>query len=128
MAENRRGWRAWQIDLLCGTNEPGKTLDIVTMGRTGQAMALRAAGLAYCPGAPPAPLPGSDLLRRVYLVDALACRHCGATRRLLAFVTDPSAILRILEHFAKTGRGPPDEHGQARAQTRVVIAEQDPIP
>ena len=50
----------------------------------------------------------AELLRRVYLVDALTCPHCGATRRLLAFVTDQSAIHRILDHLANTGRGPPD--------------------
>jgi hypothetical protein len=51
---------------------------------------------------------------RSYLVDALTCPHCGATRRLLAFVTDPIAIHRILDHLARTGRGPPDEDDPPR--------------
>ena len=60
----------------------------------------------------------AELLRRVYLVDALTCPHCGATRRLLAFVTDQSAIHRILDHLARTGRGPPDEASSPRDSSR----------
>ena len=41
-------WRAWQIDLLCGTDVHGKTLGIVGMGRIGQAVARRAAGFGMC--------------------------------------------------------------------------------
>jgi hypothetical protein len=32
----------------------------------------------------------------VYLVDVLTCPHCKSVRRLLAFITDRDAIVRIL--------------------------------
>ena len=40
--------------------------------------------------------PWAELLRRVYLVDVLLCRHCGAKRRLLAAIHDPESVRRVL--------------------------------
>ena len=48
---------------------------------------------------PPDRVPWAQLLRRVWLVDALRCARCGGRRRLLAEVTEPSAIRAILEHL-----------------------------
>ena len=41
----------------------------------------------------------AELLRRVYLIDVLCCPHCNGRRRLLAFITDPQSITRILAHL-----------------------------
>jgi len=48
----------------------------------------------------------AELLRRVYLVDVLSCPHCKRTRRLLAFITDPLVIGRILQHLGLTTEPP----------------------
>ncbi len=41
----------------------------------------------------------SELLKRVFLIDALVCIHCGGPRRLLTFVSDHDAIQKILLHL-----------------------------
>ncbi len=52
---------------------------------------------------PPSPSPDpyrwSELMRRVFSVDVLHCTHCGGRRKLLAFITDPPIIHRILKHL-----------------------------
>ena len=37
---------------------------------------------------------------RIYESAPLACRHCGAEMRIIAFVTDGVSVRRILEHIA----------------------------
>jgi hypothetical protein len=39
------------------------------------------------------------LLKRVLDVDALVCPGCGAAMVVLAFLTDPPVVRRILEHL-----------------------------
>jgi hypothetical protein len=48
----------------------------------------------------------ASLLRRVYLEDVLAC-PCGGRRRILSDVTEPVAIVAILEHLGLQARAPP---------------------
>jgi hypothetical protein len=38
-------------------------------------------------------------LRRVFAVDVLTCPHCGGHRRLIAQLTDPIVVRRILGHL-----------------------------
>lgn len=47
------------------------------------------------------------LLAKVYEVDPLRCTRCGFQRRVLAVITDPQQVLRILRHLIKTGAAPP---------------------
>jgi len=42
------------------------------------------------------------LLRRIYEVDPLACPRCAALMRIVAVITDPAAITRILVHRARS--------------------------
>ena len=52
----------------------------------------------------------AELLRRIYEVDPLVCPRCGASMRIIAFITEPRVITKILRHLAaKTAdqRGPP---------------------
>ena len=59
----------------------------------------------------------ADLLRRVYLIDVLTCPHCSGKRTVLAFLTEPIAIRRILDHLGlpteaprvASARAPPGE-------------------
>ena len=47
------------------------------------------------------------LLAKVYEVDPLRCARCGSQMRVLAVITDPQQVLRILHHLIKTGAAPP---------------------
>jgi hypothetical protein len=47
------------------------------------------------------------LIRRVFEVDPLRCRKCGAEMRIIAFVTDFHQVQRILEHTAERAIRPP---------------------
>jgi hypothetical protein len=51
----------------------------------------------------------AELIRRVYEVDPLVCPECGGKMRVVAFITDPPVIRRILDHLAHRGvtRAPP---------------------
>jgi len=51
------------------------------------------------------------LLRRILEVDPLLCPSCGAEMRVVAVITDPEVVDRILDHLAKRdpdARAPPD--------------------
>jgi len=41
-------------------------------------------------------------LRRIYEVDPLACPQCAAPMRIVAVITDPAVITRILAHRARS--------------------------
>jgi len=43
----------------------------------------------------------AELLRRIYEVDPLACPRCAAPMRIVAVITDPAVITRILVHRAR---------------------------
>jgi hypothetical protein len=52
----------------------------------------------------------ANLIRRVYEVDPLVCPRCGAEMRVIAFITEPRVIRRILDHIRKrdtASRSPP---------------------
>ena len=46
------------------------------------------------------------MIRRVYEVDPLVCPRCGAEMRVIAFITEPRVIRRILDHLRQRERGP----------------------
>jgi hypothetical protein len=46
----------------------------------------------------------AELLRRVYEVDPLLCPKCGSQMKVIAFITEPQVIRRILDHLKKKGR------------------------
>jgi hypothetical protein len=52
------------------------------------------------------------LLQRTFEVDVLACAHCGGRLRVLAVITEPEPVHRILEHLHMT----PDPTPLARAR------------
>jgi hypothetical protein len=47
------------------------------------------------------------LLAKVYEVDALRCSRCGSPMKVLAVITDPPQVRRILLHLIKIGVAPP---------------------
>jgi len=66
----------------------------------------------------------AELLRRINEVDPLACPRCAAPMRIVAVITDPAVITRILVHRARgverarQSRSPPP--GGSRPATRVA--------
>jgi len=64
--------------------------------------------------------PWATLLRRVFDVDALACPRCLTPMVVLAFITDPQALARILGHLGLP-TSPPD-----LAPARLPIEEEAP--
>jgi Putative transposase len=51
-------------------------------------------------------LPWAELLRRVFLVDVLDCPRCHARMRIVAIVTEPAAVERILRHLGENAQPP----------------------
>lgn len=49
----------------------------------------------------------ASLIAKVYEVDPLVCPHCGSEMKLIAVITDPSEVRKILRHLLKIGRAPP---------------------
>ena len=55
------------------------------------------------------------LLARIYETAPLACPHCGADMRIIAFITDGSSVRRILKHI-----------GEPPAPPRIAPARDSP--
>ena len=47
------------------------------------------------------------LIAQVYEVDPLTCSRCGSPMRILAVITEPEEVKKILRHLLKVGRPPP---------------------
>ncbi len=53
----------------------------------------------------------AELIYKIYEVDPLTCRQCGTQMKIVAFITDPAVIRRILahrKHKASRQRAPPE--------------------
>jgi len=47
------------------------------------------------------------LIAQVYEVDPLTCSRCGSQMQILAVITEPEEVRKILRHLVKIGRSPP---------------------
>ena len=47
------------------------------------------------------------LIRKVYDADPLTCSRCHSPMKIIAVVTDPAQVLKILRHLVKTAKPPP---------------------
>jgi len=56
------------------------------------------------------------LIRKVYEVDPLLCRYCGAEMRIVAFVVEASSLRRLLKGV---GLGPQEAEPLSRAPPGV---------
>jgi hypothetical protein len=54
-------------------------------------------------------IPWAELLAKVYEIDVLvlACPECGGRMQLIAFIAEPTAAKRILDHLGLDSTGPP---------------------
>ena len=53
----------------------------------------------------PRPVPSqgwAEMIRKVYEVDPLVCPRCGGRMRVVAFLTEPAVIDRIIRHLELT--------------------------
>jgi hypothetical protein len=67
-----------------------------------------------CPEEPPCSVSDKEsrctwarLIAQVYEVDPLVCPRCSAPMRILAVITEPEEVRKILRHLVKIGRSPP---------------------
>jgi hypothetical protein len=67
--------------------------------------------------------PWATLLRRVFDVDALRCARCSAPLVVLAFITDPAALVRILEHLGLPTTLPPIAPARLPLETDLPLDE-----
>jgi len=47
------------------------------------------------------------LLAKVYEINPLVCPRCGSEMKIIALITDPAQVRKILRHLVKIGRAPP---------------------
>jgi hypothetical protein len=72
----------------------------------------------------------AELLRRIFEVDPLACPRCQGLMQIVALITDPAVIVRILTHRARV-RDSPHRPGhppprRRRAPTSTAAAPPHP--
>jgi len=65
------------------------------------------------------------LLARIYESAPLACPHCGADMRIIAFVTDGVSVRRILNHIGEPAQ--PPRIAPARGPPPAWEAEAEPL-
>ena len=49
----------------------------------------------------------AKLIAQVYEVNPLVCPRCSAPMRILALISEPEEVRKILRHLVKIGRPPP---------------------
>jgi len=62
--------------------------------------------------------PWAELLKRCFSIDVLTCTGCGGRMRLVALVTEPASIRRLLRGVRETSDAPP------RAGSRPALLEE----
>ena len=64
------------------------------------------------------------MIRKVYEVDSMVCPQCGATMKVIAFLTDYAVVDRIIDHLKLTfvAERPPPPH--IAYQEVLLAAEQ----
>jgi hypothetical protein len=58
----------------------------------------------------------AELLRRDFAIDVLTCPHCGGSRRLIAFLTDPQVVRKILAHIGHPTEPPAPAPARSTAE------------
>ena len=98
---------------------------------SGETGAERASGLdAAAQGQAPTHrrrLAWAQLPRRVLHVDALQCPRCSAAMMVIAFLSDPSVVGRILCHLRLPTMAPPVSPARSPAEERLDVFEWDAV-
>lgn len=107
----------------------GAYSNVARARRARQTAAAGSAGTEVVPSPPAVPVPSdadaralrrrwAQLIRRIFEVDPLVCPRCGATMRIIAFITEPKVIGTILRYLTAKGidaRSPPTAHTDGEA-------------
>ena len=59
------------------------------------------------------------LLERVFAIDVLRCTACGGPRQVIAFLSEPSVVTRILRHLNLPAVPPPLAPARAPPQAQL---------
>ena len=62
------------------------------------------------------------LIARIYETFPLSCPRCQAAMKIIAFITRPDTIARILEHLGEPVRPPPLSPARASPQAELAFA------
>jgi hypothetical protein len=73
-------------------------------------------------------LPWSELLLRVFALDALRCDRCGGRMRILAAIVQPEVIRAILECLRLSSRAPPLTPAPSPEPTDLELGFEEPGP
>ncbi|GAH20361.1 unnamed protein product [marine sediment metagenome] len=47
------------------------------------------------------------LIAKIYETDTMVCPKCASPMKIIAVITDPEEVKKILRHLVKTGKSPP---------------------
>jgi hypothetical protein len=75
----------------------------------------------------PRSLGWAQLLRRVCHVDALLCPRCGASLVVLAFITDPAVIKKILDHIRIPSTLPIPAPPRRPLEPEFIFCDEPPV-
>lgn len=78
---------------------------------------------ADLPAVRPRRLPWASLLKRSTGIDGLLCPGCGAQMILLALITAPPVVTRILDHLRIPSTAPPLAPARLPAQQSELLAD-----
>jgi hypothetical protein len=67
------------------------------------------------------------LLERVFAIDVLRCTACGGQRQVIAFLSEPSVVTRILRHLHLPTVPPPRAPSRAPPQTQLPDWADQPV-
>ena len=65
------------------------------------------------------------LITKVYEVDPLVCPHCGSEMAVVAVITDPVSVKKILTHLKKKGL-PPFAHSPP-VENKTIAVKSEPV-
>ena len=74
----------------------------------------------------PRRLKWQQLIKRVFGLDPLRCPRCSATMVVVAFITDPPVLRRILNHLGLPTTTPPLAPARLSLQQELDFADQLP--
>ena len=61
----------------------------------------------------------AELLKRVFASDALACPKCGGRMKVIATISDPEVVRKVLTSLGLPTRGPPRAPARERPQREL---------
>ena len=68
----------------------------------------------------------AQLLRRVLHIDALTCPECATSMTVIAFLTDPPVLRRILDHLGLPSSPPPLAPARSPLDEVGLFSDEEP--